>query len=82
MTYSHLINTRNFLLRHAHDALCAEVASAYSAASCLQGEMASYYADQDIDRLERMSPEEMLPPIFEKLELEIERREKGVKAND
>lgn len=63
----HLVNTLR-MLRRAHGEL---VSSAWAAACSLQGEMASYYAEQDIDRLEQV---ESTHPLFGRLEMEALRR--------
>ncbi len=73
----HLLNTIAMMERNAAKELAECISAAYSMAAGLQGEMASYYADQDIDRMERTSPEEYLEremPIYEKLMAEKERR--------
>lgn len=73
----HLLNTIAMLERTAYKHLSECISAAYSVAAGLQGEMASYYADQDIERMERTSPEEYLEqemPIYNKLLAEKERR--------
>lgn len=77
MTDMHLINTIKMLRRVGDAVLLANVLSAYQCASSLQGEMASYFAEQDIDRLESMTTEEFLEkeyPIYEKMLIEASRR--------
>lgn len=74
MTDSHLDNAIAMMERMARAVHPLLVAQAYAIASCLQGEMASYYAEQDIDRLEHSEPEELLPPIYDDLISERDRR--------
>ena len=74
MTDSHLANTIALLERAAPQNRQRILATAYSASSMLQGEMASYYAEQDIDRLETMGDEEFLHPLYDDLVREQDRR--------
>ena len=60
MADSHLINTIKMLERLGKGTLEDEISNAFSFASHLQGEDASYYADLDCDNLCRMSVEEYL----------------------
>lgn len=52
MSDSHLENTLKFLKRVAEAKRENAIFAAYSVSSMVQGDMASYYADQDIDSLE------------------------------
>lgn len=70
MSDRHLINTIRFLKRVNQD----EISAAYSCLSCLQGEMAQFFAEQDIDRMEDTPLEDRLP-IYGKLLDEAQRRE-------
>lgn len=60
MTDSHLINTIRMLRRVGWYYKEAELASAYAAASTLQGEMATYYAEGDLDIMEQESMDDFL----------------------
>jgi len=78
MTDSHLANTIAMLERAAPAARQQALNVMYFASSCLQGEMASYYAEQDIDRLEQSTVEEFLSglfPVYADLVIERDRRE-------
>jgi len=82
MSDQHLINTIRMLLRVATADLHENISAAYSALFSLQGEMAQFYCEQDIDRMEDTSPEELLSdklPIFDRMILEAKRR--GLKYN-
>jgi predicted component of type VI protein secretion system len=77
MSDRHLLNTIAMLERNAAQELSEGISAAYSVAASLQGEMASFYADQDINRMEQMSPGDLLRqtvPIYEKLLADKERR--------
>lgn len=77
MTDSHLLNTIAMLERNASALLAQEISAAYSCLSMLQGEMATYYCERDIDRLEETSPGEFLEatqPIYTHLCNEADRR--------
>lgn len=76
MTDAHLQNTIAMLERNAPRIRESTIAAAYSLASMLQGEMASYYADQDIDRLEETPEEDFLHPLYDDLISERDRRKK------
>lgn len=75
MTDSHLANTIAFLERVASQQRQQTINAAYSCAATLQGEMASYYAEQDIDRMEQSSDDEWLHPLYDDLVGERTRRE-------
>jgi hypothetical protein len=73
----HLINIVKMLRRNAAIHLSEQIAGLYSFAFHLQGEMASYYIEQDIARAEGTSPDEFLSeevPAWEYLLREVERR--------
>ncbi len=77
MTNSHLLNTIKMLERVGAKQLSLSISSAYSFAADLQGEMASYFAEQDIDRMEATSIEKFVNdeyPIYEHLVLEAQKR--------
>lgn len=75
MTDSHLLNAINLLERVAKNARDGELQAAYGIAPMLQGEMASYYIEQDIDSMEEDPDGEMfLPEIYGNLLLEADRR--------
>lgn len=75
MSDSHLINTIRLLERTCKTRHDNELAAAYSVASSLQGEMASYYADQDIAAMEEdVDGYDFMPEIYTNLLLEAEHR--------
>jgi hypothetical protein len=76
MTDSHLMNTIKFLRRNANANMAKEIASAYSAASLMQGEMAIDAIERDIRIMEETSPDEYLQefPIYNALIKEAEKR--------
>lgn len=77
MTDSHLLNTIKLILKHAHAALPQEISSAWAVLGTLQGEMATYYCEQDIDRMEEMTPLEFAEsryPLLGNLIEDAERR--------
>lgn len=58
-------------------ALAQEISAAYSVLCGLRGEMAQFCCEQDIDRMEEMSPEEFIEdrcPIYAVMVKEAERR--------
>lgn len=67
MTDQHLINTCRMLIR-AHS---ATVSLMWQGLGMLQGEMACYYAEQDLDRAEDI---DSLHPLYPDLEAEALRR--------
>lgn len=75
MTDQHLLNTIAYLERVAPMIQQRAISDAYFCASMLQGEMASYYADQDISRLEQSDPDEFLHPLYDDLVGERNRRQ-------
>jgi len=78
MSDQHLNNTMALLERYASKMLSEERNAAYSVLASLQGEMAQYYCEQDIDRLEETEPSDWLyehMPIYEKMCHEKWRRE-------
>jgi len=77
MTDSHLLNTIAMLERMAGMQLGMEISAAYSVLAGLQGDMATFYCEQDIERMEETDPIEFLEqttPIYEKLCIERDRR--------
>lgn len=77
MTDSHLCNTIAMIERNAPKYQAADISAGYSTLSCLQGEMATYCAEQELDRLEETSPEDYIRethPLYEKLCKERDRR--------
>lgn len=60
LTDSHLLNIINMLIRSAAARHQQEISAAWSALAGTRGEMAEYYLEQDINRLEDMSPLEFL----------------------
>ena len=75
MTDSHLVNTIKLLERKADAAHQEALSAAYSCSSFLQGEMACYYAERDIDYMESEGPEGLLEDtIYDNLVLDAERR--------
>ena len=67
MSDSHLINTIRILKRvHADD-----TANLFAFASTLSGDMATYYADQDCDRMIEM---DSTHPLYDELTDEADRR--------
>lgn len=71
----HLLNTIAFIERTASRLRPQTISAAYSVLSALQGDMATFYCEQDIAAMEEMSPEEFIGmPILGKLMLEKERR--------
>lgn len=79
MSDQHLANTINFLRRNAHAAQFAAIDSGYACLCSLNGEMAQYYCEQDINRIESMSTEDFLEESIEQwpyLLAEAERRQK------
>lgn len=77
MTDSHLLNAIRLLRRNAEQLQAAEVSAGYSFLSGLQGEMAQYYAERDLDNLEEMHPDDFLEeicPLSVKLMAEADRR--------
>lgn len=76
MTHSHLTNTIAMLERVAKKHRDETLPLAYSAAATLQGEMASYYADQEICAIEEDEDgERFLPDIYWDLVRDHERRQ-------
>lgn len=73
---THLLNTIKMIKRYAGVALQSEISAAYSCLASLQGEMAQFYCEQDIDRMEQTSVEEWLEdrPVYGSLVREAERR--------
>lgn len=77
MTDSHLLNTIRFLERAGEKQMQQEIAAAWSCLSSLQGEMATFYCEQDIDRLEETTLEDwlnMTNPKYNRLVAEAEKR--------
>jgi hypothetical protein len=82
MKDSHLINTIKLLRRNAATRIHQELQAAYSCLAGLRGEMAQFYCERDIDRLEEMDPDVLLRnyEIYEKLTKEAERRNLDIYA--
>lgn len=77
MTDSHLTNTVNMLERNAPRAQFAEGLDAIAASSVLQGDMAQFYAEQDIARQAELTPEEWLcerAPVYVAMRREMAQR--------
>ncbi len=75
MTHQHLINSIKLLERQAEIAYSDTMANAYATACTFDSEsMASYYAEQDIDKMEEEGSEGLLPDIYYNLKEELERR--------
>lgn len=77
MTDEHLLNAIRFFRRKGAAYKEASVAVGYRVLSSLQGEMATFFCEQDIARLEETSLEDFIIsqiPQFEKLLAEAERR--------
>lgn len=77
MTDSHLRNAIAMLERKCASRLAVEIRFGYQFLFGLQGEMAQFYCEQDIDRLEQTSPQEWLSenhPLYLRLCQEAERR--------
>ena len=72
MTDSHLLNSMKMLERNVKDMREDTEVQACGFLSSLQGEMASYYAEQDVDALMSMSDEEFLEKYTEYVELRDE----------
>lgn len=73
---SHLVNAIKLCQRKAASELTEEIGAAYGVLAGLNGEMAQFYCEQDIARMEESHPDDFLEsfPLFEKLCLEAERR--------
>ena len=68
MTTSHLLNTIRFLRRKGEIGRYQEINAAWSCYSMLQGEIATYYAERDIQALEDEDVDDWLmrnEPSFE-----------------
>ncbi len=73
----HLLNCIAMLERKAAAHLASEISAAYSCLCMMGGEMAQFYCEQDIERMETTDPIEFLAdtvPIYEHLIAEKERR--------
>jgi len=68
MSDQHLCNALRMLKRASEFNREQEINACGSAMCFLQGEMATYYAEQEFDRLCEESWNEFVPPIFEKME--------------
>lgn len=77
MPSRHLRNIVPFLHRIAVQMLDQEIEDAIVGAGWLQGEMATYYADQEIDSLLREDPHNWLArqPVMQAILRELARRE-------
>ena len=76
MDDSHLLNSIRLLRRTAKLHMEREIAAAYAVGSTLNGEMAQFYCDLDINRMENTSVDEFLDatPAYARLVAEAERR--------
>jgi hypothetical protein len=75
MEDSHLENTLKMLKRNAILRRESEIVSAYAVASTFQGDMATYYADQEIEYMEFSTDwTDFVFPIFLNLCKDYERR--------
>lgn len=76
MTTQHLIHTIRLLRRRAIVIHQKAVDNAINMVGCVIGEMATYYADQQYDRLVTTDPVDYLHemPVFEALWDELEKR--------
>jgi hypothetical protein len=75
MTLSHLENTLRMLKRKAVLNRAEEISAAYSAASTLRGDMATYYADQEIDYMEFHTDwTDFVSPLYANMCADYERR--------
>lgn len=75
MTDSHVINTIRMLERVAKQHRDSELSAAYSVSCMIQGEMASWAIESDIDAMEGDSEgERFLHPLYDDLVLDAERR--------
>jgi hypothetical protein len=73
----HLLNTISMLERKATAILASEISAAYSCLAMMHGEMAQFYCELDIYRMEETAPDEFLEatvPIYQKLLAEKKRR--------
>ncbi len=68
MSDSHLCNALRMLKRMAHGIQSETIGIIGAAAASMNGDMASYYAEQDFDRACESEWDEFAPPIFEKME--------------
>lgn len=80
MTDSHLLNSMKLLERSVKDMREGTEVQACGFLSSLQGEMASYYAEQDVDALMSMSDEEYLEEYTEYGELRDEYEKRKAKG--
>ena len=71
---THLVNTINMLIRYAKAKHRATLADLECMACMIQGDIASYMIDQDIDRCTEASWQDFVPEIFWSLWKEAERR--------
>lgn len=80
MTDSHLLNSMKMLERSVKDMREDTEMQACGFLSSLQGEMASYYAEQEVDALMSMSDEEYLEEYTEYSELRDEYEKRKAKG--
>lgn len=78
----HLLNTIRMLERNAEQMRQNDIAAGWICLGGFQGEMASYYAEQDLMRLEESSAEELLEdlPEYQALIQEADRRKLSLVA--
>jgi len=84
LTNDHLINIIKFLRRYASKKLDEEIDTGYSVLASLGGEMAQFFCEQDLDRLESMTVDDYLsnsfPPYDALLEESFKRKLKLVQT--
>lgn len=76
MDDDHLVHLRGWLIRNAPSLIASRLASAYSFASHLNGEMAQDAMDAEISVLEEANPHAWMEerPLFQAIDLEIDKR--------
>lgn len=79
MSDAHLVNTMRMLERGAVKAQGQTISALYSVSCMIQGEMASMDCDNAIAQAEESDWTDYLPPIYDKMVLDAERR--GLKIN-
>ena len=79
MTDYHLINSIKLLERTV---LAHEIKSAFAFSNMVQGDMASLDADQAVEEVLSEDHVCHMPPIYEKMQLEAQRRELDVEPKE
>jgi len=74
MSDSHLANTLRMLKRGAEHKRVREISLMREGYMMLQGEMATYYAEQEMDAAEKSSWKDWTPRIFRRMEELAEKR--------